>query len=106
MYDLSIVATNHTSIVKEGSWKFFGDFTAVDLIAATTNALNGALLARRPDHCRNFTVVGIVLMALLGGIGGGATRDVLVNEVPAAFTNPRVRSAVPGGRHRGLPDPL
>jgi len=27
-------------------------------------------------------------MALLGGIGGGVTRDVLVNEVPGALTNP------------------
>ena len=26
----------------------------------------------RPDHYRNFTVVGILPMALLGGIGGGA----------------------------------
>ena len=33
-------------------------------------------------------MVGILLMALLGGIGGGITRDVLVNEVPAAITNP------------------
>ena len=64
------------------------DFTTIDLIAASTNALNGALLARRPDHYRNFTVVGILLMALLGGIGGGITRDMLVNEVPAAITNP------------------
>ena len=27
-------------------------------------------------------------MALLGGIGGGVTRDVLLNKVPAALTNP------------------
>ena len=46
------------------------------------------LLARRPDHYRNFTVVGILLMALLGGIGGGVTRDVMVAEVPAALKNP------------------
>jgi hypothetical protein len=25
-------------------------FTIIDLIAASTNAFNGALLARRPDH--------------------------------------------------------
>ena len=71
-----------------GGWKWTGNFTTIDLIAATTNALNGALLARRPDHYRNFTVVGILLMALLGGIGGGITRDVMVAEVPAALTNP------------------
>jgi uncharacterized membrane protein YeiH len=71
-----------------GGFKWTGDFTTIDLIAATTNALNGALLARRPDHYRNFTVVGILLMALLGGIGGGVTRDVILNKVPGAFTNP------------------
>jgi uncharacterized membrane protein YeiH len=76
------------SSISWGGWKFTGDFTTIDLIAASTNALNGALLARRPDHYRNFTIVGVLLMALLGGIGGGVTRDVLVNEVPSAFTNP------------------
>jgi uncharacterized membrane protein YeiH len=76
------------SDIHMGTWTWTGDFTTIDLIAATTNALNGALLARRPDHYRNFTVVGILLMALLGGIGGGITRDVLVSEVPGALTNP------------------
>ena len=76
------------SAITIGGFKWTGNFTTVDLIAATTNALNGALLARRPDHYRNFTVVGILLMALLGGIGGGVTRDVLLNKIPAAFTNP------------------
>lgn len=66
----------------------WGSFTALDLIAASTNALNGALLARRPDHYRNFTVVGIILMALLGGIGGGVSRDVLLNDIPSALTDP------------------
>ena len=27
-------------------------------------------------------------MAFLGGIGGGVTRDVLLNKIPSAFTNP------------------
>ncbi|GAA3861944.1 hypothetical protein GCM10022381_02760 [Leifsonia kafniensis] len=71
-----------------GTWSFVGNLTLVDLIAATTNALNGALLARRPDHYRNFTFIGIILMALLGGIGGGVTRDVILNTAPSAFTNP------------------
>jgi uncharacterized membrane protein YeiH len=71
-----------------GGFEWWGNFTTVDLIAATTNALNGALLARRPDHYKQFTVVGILLMALLGGLGGGITRDVLVGQVPAALTNP------------------
>ena len=68
-------------------FSFHGDYTAVDLIAAGTNALNGALLARRPDHYRNWTVVGIILMAFLGGIGGGITRDVMLAQIPSALTN-------------------
>src|SRR5262245_32142725 len=71
-----------------GGFEWTGNVATIDLIAATTNALNGALLARRPDHYRNYTVVGILLMALLGGIGGGVTRDILVGEIPAALTNP------------------
>jgi len=82
--DSGIVAAG----VHWGGFTWTGNFTAVDLVAATTNALNGALLARRPDHYKRFTVVGILLMALLGGIGGGVTRDILVGEVPAALTNP------------------
>src|SRR5262245_59494328 len=81
----TVLATNSLTV---GGFKWWGSFTGVDLIAASTNALNGALLARRPDHYKQFTVVGIILMAVLGGVGGGITRDVLVNQVPAALTNP------------------
>jgi uncharacterized membrane protein YeiH len=76
------------SSVHWGGFDWTGNFTSVDLIAASTNALNGALLARRPDHYKQFTIVGILLMALLGGLGGGITRDILVAEVPSALTNP------------------
>src|SRR5512132_2349194 len=77
-----------TSVTLFKGWDLSGNYTAVDLIAATTNALNGALLARRPDHYKNFTIVGILLMALLGGLGGGSTRDVLLGDVPSALLNP------------------
>jgi uncharacterized membrane protein YeiH len=60
----------------------------ISLIAATTNAFNGALLARRPDHYKHFTVIGIVILAYAGGIGGGIMRDILVNKVPAPLINP------------------
>jgi uncharacterized membrane protein YeiH len=71
-----------------GGWSLTGSFTTIDLLAATVGALNGALLARRPSHYRNYTIVGVLLMALLGGITGSTVRDLLVNEVPAALTNP------------------
>jgi len=81
-----VLAVSSVTILK--GWHLTGDFTTVDLIAASTNSLNGAVLARRPDHYKQFTIVGILLMALLGGLGGGITRDVMVGEVPAALTNP------------------
>ena len=36
-----------------GAWKLTGGLTTIDLLAATTNALNGALLCRRPDHFKS-----------------------------------------------------
>jgi uncharacterized membrane protein YeiH len=60
----------------------------ISLIAATTNAFNGALLARRPDHYKNFTLVGVVILGYAGGIGGGVVRDVLLDRLPAALQNP------------------
>jgi uncharacterized membrane protein YeiH len=72
---------------KFGVWTF----TTVDvisLIAATTNAFNGALLARRPDHYKHFTLIGVVILAYAGGIGGGIVRDLLVNKVPSPLENP------------------
>ncbi|MFN8519856.1 MAG: TRIC cation channel family protein [Chloroflexota bacterium] len=70
-----------------GDWTL-GSFVIVDLVAATTNAFNGAILARQPSHYRGFTLVGILLIAVLGGIGGGVSRDILLNDVPSALTNP------------------
>jgi uncharacterized membrane protein YeiH len=66
-----------------GTWTL-GNFVIIDLIAATTNAFNGAILASRPDHRRNWTTFGIILIAVIGGIGGGVMRDVL----PGALQNP------------------
>ncbi|MBE2220278.1 MAG: TRIC cation channel family protein [Anaerolineae bacterium] len=67
-----------------------GSFVLIDLLAATTNALNGALLTQRPDYYKSkqWTVVGIIAMAIFGGIGGGVSRDILLNKIPGALTNP------------------
>jgi uncharacterized membrane protein YeiH len=65
-----------------------GTLGYIDLIAATTNAFNGALLARRPSHYKHFTIIGIIIMAYAGGIGGGTLRDILVNKVPSPLVNP------------------
>lgn len=72
------------------SYLSVGSFVIIDLIAATTNAFNGGLLAQRPDYYKNrgWTVVGIILLAIFGGIGGGVSRDILLNKVPSALENP------------------
>jgi uncharacterized membrane protein YeiH len=77
----------NTVLTYLGTWTI-GSLTLIDLIAATTNAFNGTILAHRRDHRRAWTTVGIILIAVLGGIGGGVARDVLLNDVPSALTNP------------------
>lgn len=77
-----------TNPVHWGGFKWTGNFTTIDLIAATTNALNASMLVREPSHYKRYTIIGILLFAILGGIGGGVTRDVLVSEVPSALQNP------------------
>src|ERR1044072_2206641 len=58
-------------------------FPNVDLFSAGVNALNGVLIARNPSHDRGYTVAGLLMMALFGGIGGGVSRDVLLNDIPS-----------------------
>jgi uncharacterized membrane protein YeiH len=60
-------------------------FPNVDLFSAGINALNGVLVARNPSHNRGYTVAGLLIMAFFGGIGGGVTRDVLLNDIPGPF---------------------
>jgi uncharacterized membrane protein YeiH len=77
MTHLLVVGVQAANVDWGSSWKLIRNFTALDLIAAGTTALNGALPACRPDHDRNFTV-GVLQMGLLMVLGGGMTRDVLV----------------------------
>ena len=65
--------------VQWGGWKRTGNFTAIDLIAATTNALNGALFARRPDHFRTYLIAGgprLDVRVLVGDGGATVASDV------------------------------
>ena len=98
-----ILASSDTTVNWFSGWAFTGNFTLVDLVAASTNALNGALLARRPDHYKNFTIVGILGMALLEGLGGGITRDVLRRQTSRRAHQSRLHHARPRLRHHRLP---
>lgn len=62
-------------------------FPDIDLFAAGINALNGVLIARNPSHNRGYTMAGLLIMAFLGGIGGGVSRDVLLNDIPSPLRN-------------------
>src|SRR5258705_12934507 len=63
-------------------------FPNVDLFSAGINALNGVLVARNPSHDRGYTLMGLLVMAFFGGIGGGVSRDMLLNEIPSPLYNP------------------
>lgn len=62
--------------------------TIVDLIAASTSASSGAILVMHPDHRRNWTISGIIVLGILAGVGGTLVRDVLLIQLPSALTNP------------------
>ena len=63
-------------------------FPNVDLFSAGINALNGVLVARNPSHDRGYTLAGLLIMAFFGGIGGGVSRDLLLNEIPSPLKDP------------------
>jgi uncharacterized membrane protein YeiH len=63
-------------------------FPHVDLFSAGINALNGVLVARHPSHNRGYAVVGLLIMAFFGGIGGGVSRDLLLNDIPSPLKDP------------------
>src|SRR6202451_1817413 len=63
-------------------------FPNIDLFSAGINALYGVLVARQPSHNRGYTAAGLLIMAFFGGIGGGGTRDILLNEIPSPLKDP------------------
>jgi uncharacterized membrane protein YeiH len=64
------------------------NFPELDMFSAGINALYGVLVAGQPSHNRNFTAAGLVIMAFFGGIGGGVTRDILLNDISSPFRDP------------------
>ncbi len=56
-------------------------FHFFEITAIVLGALGGGLAARR-DRRSRFDLTGILGLGLLSGVGGGITRDVLINEGP------------------------
>jgi uncharacterized membrane protein YeiH len=67
---------------------YLPSFPHVDQFSAGINALNGVLVARNKSHDRSYTVIGLLIMAFLGGIGGGVSRDVLLAGIPSPIEDP------------------
>jgi uncharacterized membrane protein YeiH len=67
---------------------YLPSFPHVDQFSAGINALNGVLVARNPSHNRGYTAAGLLIMSFFGGIGGGVTRDVLLNDIPSPLKDP------------------
>src|ERR1700728_3167509 len=78
----------HMSCSEEESEMNLPSFPEVDLFSAGINALNGVLVARNPSHNRGYTVAGLLIMAYFGGIGGGVSRDLLLNDIPGPLQGP------------------
>ncbi|MEX1908559.1 MULTISPECIES: trimeric intracellular cation channel family protein [Janibacter] len=56
---------------------------SIDLLGVVTNALLGAAVARQ----FNLDPVGFAIISMISALGGGAIRDVLLNQTPIALTD-------------------
>jgi len=64
-------------------------FAIIDCLAVTAGAFSGAAEAAR-DECKHYDVVGVAGLGLASAVGGGVTRDVLLNRgVPLALVHVR-----------------
>jgi uncharacterized membrane protein YeiH len=57
----------------------------VDLTAVFLAGLTGAVFAVK----HKFAISGVLAIAVVAGLGGGLLRDLLLNNIPVALTNPR-----------------
>lgn len=64
------------------------NFPQVDHFSAGVNALNGVLVARNKSHDRGYTVIGLLIMAFFGGVGGGMSRDMMLAQMPTPLKDP------------------
>jgi uncharacterized membrane protein YeiH len=70
----------------------------IELTTIVAGALAGAIFGAS----RGLDVVGLGAMAVVGGLGGGLIRDVLLGTVPLALTNPVYLYTVAGAAVFGM----
>lgn len=59
-------------------------FLMVELVGIFFFAVSGSLVAAR----RGFDILGSMFLAGVAGLGGGVVRDLILDQVPATFSNP------------------
>lgn len=59
-------------------------YRAVDLAGVLCNGMLGGRVARQ----RGFDFVGFAVLAIMSALGGGIIRDVMLNQLPVALTDP------------------
>ena len=73
-------------------------FSLIDFLAVFVGALGGALAAVR-DTRYKFDLVGVTGLAMASALGGGITRDLILQKgPPLAFADPRYLGTRAGGR--------
>jgi uncharacterized membrane protein YeiH len=70
----------------------------IELTTIVAGALAGAVFAAT----KGLDAVGLVAMAVVGGLGGGLIRDILLGTVPLALTNPVYLYTVAGAAVFGM----
>jgi len=58
-------------------------FVISDTIGLVAFSITGALLAINADY----NVFGIIILSFLTAVGGGVTRDIMINQVPAVLVS-------------------
>ena len=77
-------------------------FSLIDFAGVLAGAMGGALAARR-DARYDFDFVGVIGLGLISALGGGITRDILLQHgPPLAFTDIRYLLIALGGGLLGL----
>jgi uncharacterized membrane protein YeiH len=81
---------------------YLPSFANLDLFSAGVNALDGVVVARNPSHNRAYTAAGLLIMAIFGGIGGGVSRDLLLNDISSPIKDPGYIFVCPAAGLLGL----
>jgi uncharacterized membrane protein YeiH len=94
--------SKETAIILAALMHALSLFSLIDFLGVIAGALGGALAAKQNQNYE-FDVVGLFGLALVSALGGGITRDILIQRgPPLAFVDVRYLYAAFGGALLGL----